>query len=157
MSLDAWLLVVTGVASALFGGGMLVFSSFVMPALRDLPPREGAAAMQAINVRAPRGLLLPLMAVTTLGSVMVLVRAFGSDLSHSALAVVGALLALAGLAITVAANVPLNNRLAGVDPASPETEGEWTAYLTVWARWNHLRALSSTAGAVVLVAAAVLG
>lgn len=154
MRADNWLLSITAVASAVFGGGMFVFSAFVLPALRDLPARDGVAAMQAINVRAPQAPLLVVMAITALGAATVIGRAVFADLPYAGLAVAGAALALLGLAITVVGNVPLNDRLAGVDPKSAGAAGEWTAYVLAWTRWNHARSLANIAGAIVLVLAA---
>ena len=46
------LAVVTAVGCGLVGGVFFAFSSFVMPALKRLPPADGIAAMQSINVTA---------------------------------------------------------------------------------------------------------
>ena len=58
------LTLLTGIAatgSATVGGVFYAFSTFVMPGLRALPPAEGAAAMQKINVAAVRpGLMIAL-------------------------------------------------------------------------------------------------
>ena len=44
--------------------------------------------------------------------------------------------------VTMAFNVPLNNALAGVAPASPDAERVWTRYLSVWTAWNHVRTVA---------------
>lgn len=44
------LALVAAVGSALIGGAFFAFSSFVMGALGKLPPAQGVAAMQSINV-----------------------------------------------------------------------------------------------------------
>ena len=54
-------------------------------------------------------------------------------------------------------NVPLNNRLAPLRAGEPDAEREWAAYLSAWTRWNHLRTVASTAGAVLLAVAAAQG
>lgn len=149
-----WVLGVTGLAAAVFGGAMFAFSAFVMPALGDLAPRDGVVAMQAVNERAQRSPLLVPMAVLAVGSLAVLVLAVVGDVGKARLAVAGALLGLAGIIVTGARNVPLNNQLASLDPAGPDTAGEWAAYLTAWTRWNHLRTGTSVVGAVLLAAAA---
>jgi uncharacterized membrane protein len=43
---------ITALGCGLIAGVFLAFSSFVMQALKRLPPAQGIAAMQAINVRA---------------------------------------------------------------------------------------------------------
>lgn len=152
-----WVLGATALAAAVFGGAMFAFSAFVMPALRDLASRDGVVAMQAVNVRAQQSLLLLPMGVLALGSLAVLVLAVVGDVPAAGLAVAGALLGLAGIVVTGARNVPLNNRLAPLDPAGPDTGGEWAAYLSAWTRWNHARTVASLAGAVLLAVAAARG
>ena len=41
--------------------------------------------------------------------------------------------------VTFAFNVPLNDVLATVDPASPEGARQWASYLVTWTNWNHVR------------------
>jgi uncharacterized membrane protein len=54
---------------------------------------------------------------------------------------------------TVLFNVPLNNALAVVDPASSAVSPVWARYLKNWTCWNHLRTISSTAAMVLYIAA----
>jgi uncharacterized membrane protein len=42
-------------------------------------------------------------------------------------------------------NVPLNNALAAVDPASSEGAAVWADYLRTWTNWNHVRTLAALA------------
>ena len=51
--------------------------------------------------------------------------------------------------VTFAFNVPLNDALATVDPASPEGANRWASYLVTWTNWNHVR----TAGAILAAVA----
>ena len=39
-------------------------------------------------------------------------------------------------------NVPLNDALASVDPASGEGAALWERYLDVWVKWNHVRTVA---------------
>ncbi|KGN39925.1 anthrone oxygenase family protein [Knoellia aerolata] len=94
------------------------------------------------------------MGVLALGSLAVLILAVVGDVGEPGLAVAGALLGLAGLVVTGAGNVPLNDRLAPLVPGAPDTEGEWTAYLTAWTRWNHLRTVAALGSSVLLALAA---
>jgi uncharacterized membrane protein len=57
---------------------------------------------------------------------------------------------LATIAITASFNVPLNNRLAGVPPASPAGADLWNDYQRRWTRGNHVRLLASTAAAILM-------
>ena len=45
--------------------------------------------------------------------------------------------------MTFAFNVPLNDMLATVDPASAEGASQWAGYLTTWTNWNHVRAAAA--------------
>ncbi len=154
MSGSPWLLATTALAAAVFGGAMFAFSAFVMPALGDLHPRDAVVAMQSVNVRAQQSLLLLPMAVLVLGSLGVLVLVVVGETAEPGLAAAGALLGLVGIGVTAAGNVPLNNRLAPLDPGAPDAAGEWAAYLCAWTRWNHVRTVASVAGGVLLAVAA---
>lgn len=137
------------VAAAINAGAFFTFSNFVMPALGTLPRREGAAAMQAINTAAPN----PTFVATIVGAGLVTVPVIVTELGHLdesaiALVTVGAAMSLASLAITVAANVPRNDALDRVDPASPAGQDYWAEYLVGWTRWNTLRTITSTASAL---------
>ncbi len=50
-------------------------------------------------------------------------------------------------------NVPLNDALAAVDPATTEAATLWARYLDVWTMWNHLRAAASLLSAVLFTLA----
>ncbi|MFC7488270.1 DUF1772 domain-containing protein [Knoellia sp. CPCC 206453] len=153
MSPQVWILAATALAAAVFGGAMFAFSSFVMPALRELAPRDGIIAMQSINRWAPKSLLLLPMGVLALGGVAVIAMALSGQGDDRALKIVGALLGFASLVITAAANIPINNKVDALT-AGREAEGEWAAYAAVWCRWNHLRTVTSLASAVLLALAA---
>jgi uncharacterized membrane protein len=60
---------------------------------------------------------------------------------------------IGALAVTVAINIPLNNRLAAVNPASVEASGSWAEFLPRWVLWNHVRAVSAIAAAGAFIAA----
>jgi len=55
---------------------------------------------------------------------------------------------LGPLGVTMAFNVPLNNRLAAA--AAGEAGSAWPAYVVVWLRWNHVRTAIGTAGIAAL-------
>ncbi|MFC7491928.1 MULTISPECIES: anthrone oxygenase family protein [unclassified Knoellia] len=153
MSDTAWVLAATAVSSTVFAGAMFAFSAFVLPALGDLAPRDGILAMQAMNVRAPASLLLLPMGGVGVGSVAVVVMALAGDGPDRAVRIVGALLALASVAITGIGNIPLNNQLAGVD-ADVATAVDWQGFAGPWLAWNAARSLTGLAGGVLLAVAA---
>jgi uncharacterized membrane protein len=45
--------------------------------------------------------------------------------------------------VTMAFNVPLNDALAAVDPASANGAAVWTNYLSEWVMWNHVRTITA--------------
>ena len=135
-------LVGTGLVAGLF----LTFSIAVLPGLQRLPPARAAAAMQQIN----RAILNPLFGLvfggTAVASVIVAVTALPGD----PLRFLAALLTLVGgYVVTFAANIPLNNAL---DRAEPDAAA-WERFAGPWTRWNHLRALTTTAATVLLALA----
>ena len=111
--------------------------------------------MQSINEVIVR----PAFLIVFLGTGVACALAFGlgwEHLSKNTLAYVaagGAIYALGGIAVTIAFNVPLNNRLAAVDPESEEGAAMWQVYLTKWTRWNHVRSIATIVSTVLLLLA----
>jgi uncharacterized membrane protein len=57
---------------------------------------------------------------------------------------VGSLLYLLGaLGVTISCNVPLNKKLAIIQPNSSDAMDIWIKYLATWTAWNHLRTVAS--------------
>ncbi|CAL9352178.1 hypothetical protein SUDANB121_00501 [Nocardiopsis dassonvillei] len=152
--------VLSVVLTGLFAGLFFAFSVAVMPGLGRADDRVMIEAMQRINV----AILNPLFAVVFIGAPVVLL---GSTLLHWAAgdtagawwAGAALVLLVAVLAVTFAVNVPRNNTLerAGTaarlaDPAAVRGDFE-----PVWVRWNHLRALASTAALLCTALASAAG
>jgi uncharacterized membrane protein len=139
----------------LMAGVFFAFSAFVMKALARLPPAEGIAAMQSINV----AVLNPLFFAAFLGTAAACALAMISSLLrwHAPGAVyllVGGALYLAGtFLVTAAFNVPKNEALASVAPADPDGASLWANYLATWTAWNHIRAAAALAAAASLTIA----
>ena len=53
-----------------------------------------------------------------------------------------------GLYVTNDFNVPLNDTLATVDPASADGATQWASYLAAWTNWNHVRTAAALMAAV---------
>lgn len=155
--MSVWVAGVAAVGAGLVGGVFFAFSTFVMQGLGRLPARDAARAMQEINVTAVRPALMTLLfgtAAVCVAAIVVGVRQWGS--SPSLWLIAGGLLYLIGtVGVTIALNVPLNDRLAALDPTA--AAAEWPAYLRDWVRDNHLRTLSSTAAAASFVVALLRG
>ncbi len=147
---------VTALACALMAGIYLAFSSFVMGSLAAMPKPQGILAMQSINRVILSSSFMVLFFVSTLASlglgVSGLIR-WGAPGSPYLMA--GALLYVVGMFVTTAGfNVPLNNALDALDPASTAASELWNTYLRDWTRYNHVRTVCSAAASVLLVAAA---
>jgi uncharacterized membrane protein len=139
----------------LIGGCFFAFSSFVMKALRKLPPDQGIAAMQSINVVVINPWFLAPFLGTALLSVLLAVGSlFTWRTPGAGLLVAGAVLYVAGtFLVTMVCNVPLNDALAKLTPMNPESSTSWAAYCSAWTFWNHVRTLAALAGAVLLMVA----
>ena len=135
--------------SGLVAGIFFAFSTFVMRALGRLPQNQGISAMKAINVTVINPWFF--LAFFGTGAVCLLVAflALGSSAgTHRAYLLAGCALYLLGcLLVTMAFNVPLNNRLASADPDSSGAEALWAHYLSRWTLWNHVRTAAPLAAA----------
>ena len=146
------LTLISALGCGLVGGIFFAFSAFVMKALNRLPPAQGIAAMQSINVTV----INPLFMVAFFGTAAACaVVAISSLLSWprpgGGFLLVGCLLYLFGtILVTIAFNVPRNEALAAVDPASPEGARLWASYVAGWTAWNHVRTAAALTAAVAL-------
>jgi uncharacterized membrane protein len=158
MSSNTWPMVALTICAAL-GGGVVAgvffaFSTFVMPALARLPPEQGVAAMQAINVEAINRWLMGALFGTGAACLLLAVSSLlGANRPGSRLALSGSLVYLLGaILVTIAFNVPRNDLLATLSPSSSQAPSLWTRYLVEWTRWNHVRAVAACIATLLLVA-----
>lgn len=137
--------VLLGLSAGVFYG----FSSFVMSGLARASDDAAGAAMNGINETA----VLPAFMSVFFGALLVPAATGiwglvdGRDggawiLAAAAVYLVGT------FGVTMALNVPLNNRLL----AAHDKAAEWRAYWRPWTTWNHVRTL---AGVVATALAAV--
>jgi uncharacterized membrane protein len=149
------LLVVTALGCGLIAGIFFAFSAFVMKALARIPPAQGIAAMQSINVVVLNPFFLGVFFGTAVACVILMVAAVTRwPTAGAAYMLAGGALYLAGtILVTGACNVPLNNALAAVDPASSAGAATWAAYLKRWMAWNHVRTAAALAAAALLMLA----
>jgi uncharacterized membrane protein len=136
----------------LVAGVFFAFSTFVMPALARLPPAQGIAAMQSINVTAINPLFMLALFGTGAACLFLAVTAVRSWHEPDAVYLLaGSLLYLVGtVGVTIGFNVPLNNALASVSPDGAEGARLWRHYLVKWTAWNHVRTLTALAAATAL-------
>jgi uncharacterized membrane protein len=133
------------IGAGTIGGVFFAFSTFVMKALLQLPPGQGVAAMQRINVVVLNPLFLSAFVGTVaieVGCVLLSLSAWNA--SRSMLVFAAALLYAVGtFLVTMKFNVPMNNRLARLDPGSSEAASYWPTYVREWSKWNHVRTAAS--------------
>ena len=145
MTVTEILTIATALGAATFGGAMYAFSAFVMHALDRTPTHAAVAAMQQINLSAPRAPLVLIMVGTSVVSMITAVVA------HTPLVIAGCLAYLASMVITGTFHIPRNNALADVDPEGADAEAAWAAYSGPWQRGNHARASAALGGALLLM------
>ena len=146
---------VTALGCGLIAGAFFAFSSFVMPALKRLPTGGGIAAMQSINILAVTPAFMTTLfgtAATCLGLIAWATFSWGEQ--PTALVLAGGALYIVGtIGVTIACNVPLNDRLATLHPQSSDAAGRWEEYVTKWTAWNHVRVAVALAAAALLTIA----
>lgn len=141
----------TAVGAGISGGVLFAFSTFVMPGLRRLPPRQGIAAMQQINLKAPNPLFMLTLFGSAVACAIVSVPAVRRlDTTSGKYVLAGAAVYIAGTFVTVVYHVPRNNELALLDPTLQSSARFWASYARNWTIGNHVRALTSIVGSVLL-------
>ncbi|MEU3982751.1 anthrone oxygenase family protein [Streptomyces sp. NPDC026672] len=151
-----FVLVVLGVlGTGLVAGVFCGFSTFVMRGLAALPPAQGVAAMNAINVAAVTPAFMLVFAGSAVLCAMIAVVTFvlWPDDGKVELLLGSALYLFGSFGLTLVANVPRNEALARWEPGTPEAAAYWPTYVREWTTWNHVRTLASAAAAVVYVLA----
>lgn len=149
------LAILAAVGSGVMGGLFFAYSTSVMGALGRIAPGSGIAAMQAVNVVIQNPVFFVAFFGPALLSIVLAAAALLGWHGGSPLAIyAGAFFYLAGImAVTIAINVPMNNALMAVDPASAEGAQYWSTYLTNWTAWNHVRTVSGIAACVSFILA----
>ncbi|SHE54818.1 Uncharacterized membrane protein [Modicisalibacter ilicicola DSM 19980] len=139
------LLIAATLGSGLIAGLFCVFSNFMMRALAQIPTPAGIAAMQSINRAIINPAFLLVFFGTGIASVLAIALGWRQlDTASLAWAIAGsAIYVIGGIGVTLVFNVPLNNRLAAVDPDGEEGAATWAMYLVTWVRWNHLRSVAT--------------
>jgi uncharacterized membrane protein len=143
------------IGCALMAGVFFAFSTFVMNALSRLPPAQGIAAMQSINITAINPLFMTALFGTAATCLLLIVSTLSKLAQPDAVYLLGgSLLYLMGtVGVTITFNVPLNNVLAIADPTSTQGENLWAKYLTDWTFWNHVRTVTALISTVLFMLA----
>lgn len=149
-------LIAAALGAGVVGGVLFAFSAFVMRGLDRLDPAAAVAAMQQVNMAAPRApLMIPLVGTTLLSVALIVGGAtmlrHGNATGWFVLA--GAFLYLAAFAITGGYHVPRNDALANLDPKSAGAAVAWHTYAADWTRLNHVRAAAAIGSSLAFVLA----
>jgi uncharacterized membrane protein len=149
----------TALGCGLSAGVFFAFSSFVMPALDRLPSAQSVRAMNSINKLAVTPVFMTALFGTALACVGLGVWAVISwGERPAAWVLAGSVVYVLGtIVVTMAANVPLNDALAIVDPDAADAPARWSSYLAEWSAWNHARVATSLAAAGLLTIALRVG
>jgi uncharacterized membrane protein len=129
------------ISCGLAAGIFYAFSSLVMRALARISAPAGIAAMQSINVSVVNvWFITAFFGPALICCVLAVISIIRWNKEGSAYILAGSLFYLVGtMVVTFAFNVPLNDELATVDPASSEAATRWASYLVTWTNWNHVR------------------
>lgn len=146
-----------GLAAALVGGVFQSFSDFVMRGLVLAAPAGGMESMQHINRTVFRSVFLAsflaLVPVTIGFAIYAGLRLEGP--ARSLLLAAAVVYVLSVFVVTVGGNVPMNERLDGLEHTAAEGHRYWAHYGRVWTWWNHVRTVGSVVTAVCYLLAAV--
>ncbi|EKF20670.1 DUF1772 domain-containing protein [Nitratireductor pacificus] len=134
-------------SAGLMAGFFFTFSNSVMQALARVPVSAGIQTMQALNVTVLNPLFFAgFFGTALLGILLGVMAVLNWTVPGSAYLVAGGALYMVGVfLVTVIFNVPMNEALGTVDPASVQGAEMWRDYLSRWVAWNHVRTLASFA------------
>jgi uncharacterized membrane protein len=134
------------VLTGLLAGTYFAYACSVMPALRRTGDRTLVEVMQKINIVIQN----PVFFVAFFGAPAVSAVAVG--LHATGWTIAGLVLNAAGLLVTMAANIPLNNALdaAGDPEAIADPAGVRRKFERAWNSWNTARTVLTLAALVCL-------
>jgi uncharacterized membrane protein len=143
----------SALGTALIGGVFFAFSTFIMTAFDRSGQVHGIVAMNSINSTILRSLFMPVFYGTTLTSIALAVLAImrWGDGRALVVLVAGVVYVVGMFVCTIVFNVPLNNALAAVDPASSNGAAVWARFLKDWTFWNHVRTVASLVAAALFI------
>ncbi|MDJ0796859.1 MAG: DUF1772 domain-containing protein [Calothrix sp. MO_167.B12] len=140
-----YLILLAAIGSGINAGIFFAFSTFVMKALGKQPPAQGIATMQSINITVINPWFMVVFLGTGATCILLTISLLLKWHQPSAIYwIAGSLLYLIGtMGVTIAGNIPLNDALAIVAPASTEGTILWARFLTDWTFWNHIRTVAA--------------
>jgi uncharacterized membrane protein len=147
-----------GLASAMVGGVFLGFSDFIMRALDRAEPAAAIAVMQQINVTVLRSVFLTVFLLLAPACLAASAVAWQTGAQGQSLWIYAgtAVYIMGSLLVTIAGNVPMNNRLAAMDPDAQKSRDYWQIYRRRWTRLNTIRTIASLIAAACFLFAAMI-
>ena len=145
----------TAISVGIMAGVYFTFSAFVMRSLDAIEAPAGMLAMQSINRVIVKSPFLPIFFGSTITCAALVVVAI-ADISAAgsiSMLVGGAAYVIGMFVVTVAGNVPLNNRLETTVADGPGGPAMWELYLKRWTVWNHVRTLACLLSMAMLILA----
>ena len=129
------------IGAGLTAGIFYAFSTFVMAGLGRIPPEQGIAAMNSINVTVINPWFMAVFTGTPVLCAILIIMTLSKWSEPGAFYIIAAsAIYIAGsFIVTMIFNVPLNDALAAAAPASSEGATLWARYLVDWTWWNHVR------------------
>lgn len=144
--------------SAVVAGVYANFTARVLPRLSRLPAAEAIATMQQFNRTALQPpFMIAFFGGAALGAYQVFRYVRGNDDLASALAAGAGAAHLAAFVLTIAYNVPRNERLDRLDPRSTAGADYWAIYLREWGAANSSRAVLAAVALGLGIASVVVG
>ena len=149
---STWFLILCGfsiIGCAVVAGVLLTFSDFVMRSLNGAKPAAGIEVMQGINREVFKTVFMTLAGALLLASPLLMGYAYVNlPGAPATLIIAGGALYISGVLVTLLFNVPMNNRLAGLDCSGADGAAYWAAtYFPRWTFWNWVRVMASAASA----------
>lgn len=143
----------SAISCGLLAGLYFSFSTFINSALGRIETPAGIAAMNSINVVIVRSPFMPLFLGSSLAAlILACIALFQWHQPGSGAVFAGGVIYVVGMFVcTMVLNVPLNNALAAVDPASANGADVWAKFLRDWTFWNHVRTIASTVAMVLFI------
>lgn len=147
--------VATALACGLVAGVFFAFSTFVMQALERQPGTQGLETMQEINRTVVNPWFMLAFAggaVACAGLAVVAIVRWGEPEAPWLLGG-GLLYAVGCFGLTLAANVPLNDKLDRIVPGAGDAVAQWADYCSRWTAWNTVRTVTALAATALLIVA----
>ena len=153
------LLYAAAIGSALVAGIFYGFSVIVMRGFARIDAAEATRAMQAINVVVLNAWFFSAFFGTALLAIAATIYAvtIGTGPAEIATWIASALYLFGCIGVTIAGNVPLNDRLANATPGDEAATKLWAHYLVRWTTLNHIRTAASLLAAIGYLLALTIG